>query len=200
MAIKSDFVYPYSNEYKDLLKMCVTIGSNIAMEIISEERKSKSKGSKYDRRLRNTLLLLGKYRDFKVHIQDSIYNKNQMYENIAENDNMLIDILNDMESSDIDEDYIHIESIKKTKERTAIMLFHIENMLEHYKSICISKKNEYEKHWNIIYDLYISDENLDKSDIVDKYNIDRRTLYRHIEQAKRDLSILFFGIDGILKL
>ena len=57
----------------------VEVGTRAAMEYLEEEKKAQRKG-RYDRRLRNTRLLLKNYRAFKGHAQDAVFNAKQAKE------------------------------------------------------------------------------------------------------------------------
>ena len=54
----------------------VETGTKAAMDYLTEEKKAQQKG-RYDRRLRNTRLLLKNYRTFKQHAQGAVFNAKQ---------------------------------------------------------------------------------------------------------------------------
>lgn len=145
---------------------------------------------RYDRRLRNTRLLLKHYRD--LHIHESITDNS--FEDIEECN--AIDILDDI---DVLNEENYIQSISRTRNRTKIIIQHIDKALKYYEAICSteSKKRKY----NIVYDLYIAkvENNVAPTyeDIAKKYDISIKTVTRDMNNAIEDLSILFFGIDGI---
>ena len=98
----------------------IEIGIRAAMDYLAEE-KEKARKSRYDRRLRNTRLLLKNYRSFKRHAQGAIFNAKQAKENA-------IDILDGLDDGMLN-DNLYVEGIKKSQQRTIIILNHVEEML-----------------------------------------------------------------------
>ena len=49
----------------------------------------------------------------------------------------------------------------------------------------------------VLYDMYISDTVYSKEQIAEMYFIDKRTVYKDIDAACKELSVLLFGIDSI---
>lgn len=181
-----------------LIEMSTKIGIETSINEINKFTLENSKKDKIgDKRLRNTHLLLKQYRNLKVHVREAIYELNTIYNNKEyKKDNDLVEMFEELEFTG---DNILINSIKNGKERTRIILTHIDNILEYFRLICL--KQEKLIKWNIIYDLYLSDiesDYMSMSEIVNKYNVDERTIYRYVLQAEEDLSTLFFGLDGII--
>ncbi|MDD3230886.1 MAG: hypothetical protein PHE09_16970, partial [Oscillospiraceae bacterium] len=73
----------------------IETGTKAAMDYISEEKKLQHKG-RYDRRLRNTRLLLKNYRTFKKHAQGAVFNAKQAKENA-------VDILDGLDDFNFDD-------------------------------------------------------------------------------------------------
>ena len=164
-------------------------GIKAAMHFINEEKRERRKG-RCDRRLRNTRLLLRNYRSFKTHVQGAVYNNKQMAENA-------VDVLDSLDDYSFDDD-LYVESIKKTQQRTLIILKHIDEMLRYYQIDCEkSHKDEDLRRYRIIMDYYINDERRSVDDIAEKECIEKRTLYKDINIALKPLTALFFGIDSL---
>ena len=174
----------------------VAAGVKAATDRIEEERKKERKG-RYDRRLHNTRLLLKNYRVLKHHALDAVHTGARANEVISEN---AVDILDDLESmgSRKVDDRLYIESIKRSQQRTRIIIEHIDEMLRYWRIDCEqSGKEEALRRYRIIYDTYISDTQMTAEELAQREHIEKRTVYKDIKAAMRPLSALIFGIDGI---
>lgn len=154
-----------------------------ALEFLEKERYRQQK-HKRDRRLHNTKLLLRNYRKFKIHCEDSMSE---------------LEELQDPDSLEfLDTDELVIESIIKNKKRTAAMLRYIDRMLQVYRILCEqSKKPEDLRRYQILVDVYISENEKSIEEMVTCHRIDKRTVYRDINKSCEALSSLIFGVDGI---
>lgn len=170
-----------------IIEIGVQIGVKTALERIKKEKDEKRK-SRYDRRLRNTKLLLRNYRNLIIHCTDAV----NCIKKISTN---AIDILDEFE--DLDEN-LYIESISRSTERTAIIIAHINKMLQIYKGMCeASKKPEDIRKYQVIKRIYLDDEGILAEDLAEELKINQRTVYKDIDDAVRTLSALIFGIDGL---
>ena len=166
-----------------LLEEVANIAAEKALEFLEKEKKRQQK-QKRDRRLRNTKLLLKHYRAFKLHCQDV---------------KVELEKLQDPELlEELDTEEFAVESIKRSKERTLAMVKFIDQMLLVYRIMCEqSGKPEDLRRYQTIYWMYISDEKKTADEIAEGHNIDRRTVYKDINNACQALSALIFGVDGI---
>jgi hypothetical protein len=170
----------------------VKIGIREGIKYIKEQEYYKTK-KRYDRRLRNTRLLLKHYRDLKVH--DGLVDRSisSIYKENA------IDILDDVESVDDEEQYI--QAVSRTKIRTAIIVRHINKSLEYYKVVCLKGGDIKKRRYSIIKYMYIDpvENNMVPTyeEAATHFDIIVKTVGRDIRAAIEDLSILFFGIDGL---
>lgn len=164
-------------------------GIKAAMDYLTEERKQLKKG-RYDRRLRNTRLLLKNYRSFRNYAKNAVYKASQLKENA-------VDILDGLDDYSFD-DSLYIESIKKSQQRTLIILNHINEMLRYYKIDCEqSGKDEEQRRCRIIMAYYINEQRKSAEQIAEEEHIEKRTLYKDINIALKPLSALIFGIDSM---
>jgi uncharacterized membrane-anchored protein len=171
----------------------VKIGARVGIKYIKEQEYYKTK-KRYDRRLRNTGLLLKNYRGLISHARMANSSINQI-----KNENA-IDILDDINSGDDEEQYI--QSISRTKIRTLIILKHIDKVLNYYRIICNAEGNNKKRRYGIIDILFI---NKTENDIVPTYedaaeqlNISSKTVGRDVQEAIKDLSLLLlFGVNEI---
>lgn len=148
----------------------------------------KNNKSRNDRRLRNTKLLLSHYREFKEFARNAVYSKEQIEESA-------IDILDQMWDP-YDRQEVLVESIKKSKLRTVIILEHVDEMLDIYRKLCLLEDNpEGLRRYEILYELYISEKISSMGEIAQCHNIDKRTAYRDLKTALNRVSLLIFGVD-----
>ncbi|WP_304964810.1 hypothetical protein [uncultured Oscillibacter sp.] len=174
----------------------IAAGVKAATDRIEEERKKERKG-RYDRRLHNTRLLLKNYRVLKHHALDAVHTGARANEVISEN---AVDILDDLESMGFRkvDDRLYIESIKRSQQRTRIIIEHIDEMLRYWRIDCEqSGREEALRRYRIVVDTYISDDQMTAEELAQREHIEKRTVYKDIKAAMRPLSALIFGIDGI---
>ena len=171
----------------------VAAGVKAAADRMEEERKKDRKG-RYDRRLHNTRLLLKSYRVLKHHALGAVHTGAQANEKIEEN---AVDILEELDDERVD-DRLYIESIKRSQQRTRIIIEHIDEMLRYWKIDCEqSGKEEALRRYRIVFATYIGDDQIAAEDLARREHIEKRTVYKDIKAAMRPLSALIFGIDGI---
>lgn len=145
---------------------------------------------RHDRRLRNTKLLLRNYNSFRLHCKNAIYTAKQLEDKHA------IDILDEI--NNIEDESLYINSIKKTHDRTYIMVKHINRMLQIYKYSAERSKDENAiRGYKAIELFYLDKEKKSNDEIAKILGVSERTVFRDIKQAIEELSSLIFGIDGI---
>lgn len=179
-------------EAKISLEEAIKIGVREGIKYIKEQEYHRTT-KRYDRRLRNTRLLLKHFRTLKAH---NIISENTTVKIYKEN---AIDVLDDLESIDDEEQYV--QALSRTKVRTLIMVGHINKAMNYYKAICEAEDKIKERRYKIINYLYLE---TSKDDVAPTYEeaaeyfgLNVRTIGRDVRLAIEDLSILFFGIDGI---
>ena len=65
-----------------------------------------------------------------------------------------------------------VESIKRSAERTAIMMAHIDSMLDLFKQLCERSCNELQmRKYDVLYQLYIAGTNMTVKQLAEHYNI-----------------------------
>lgn len=173
---------------QDVLKIGIQIGVETALEQMHKQRMENIK-CRYDRRLRNTRLLLENYKVFMMYCNKAVYTNSRIRP---------IDILEDIDSILDDNDELVIDSIKRSKERTYIIVNHINEMAKMYKVFTEqSEKPEEIRKYKIIVNLYLSKCSHTKENIATKLHIDVRTLNRDLCLAIEQLSRFIFGVDGV---
>ena len=171
----------------------VAAGVKAAADRMEEERRKARKG-RYDRRLHNTRLLFKNYRALKHHALGAVHTGAQANEKIEEN---AVDILEELDDERVD-DRLYIESIKRSQQRTRIIIAHIDELLRYCNFDCEqSGREEVLRRYRIVYDTFIGDNQIAAEDLARREHIEKRTVYKDIKAAMRPLSALIFGIDGI---
>lgn len=146
-----------------------------------------------DKRLRNTKLLMRNYRDLKEHTENAVFDA-------ASADDESVDEVLDLMSEFVREEASTIDSIKKSVVKTRLIMDHVDEMLSIYQSACErSRKPEDLRKFNILFDYYISPENLSIEEIAEKYSVEERTVYRDLREAIARVTALMFGVEGIFR-
>lgn len=175
---------------KEIIELAVAEGVKAADKRF-EALKRKFASDNKDKRLHNTKLLICNYRMFKAHAEKSVYSATECEDSV-------FDILAMMSDSDFSKAETTVKSIKNSAARTAIMVNHIDAMLEVYEIIC--KKSgvpENNRRYRILKALYIDDNPKSVEDLAEAEAVDRSTVYRDVKKAIQVLSNLIFGIDGL---
>ena len=177
----------------NVIEKCVVVGVNEGVKkalIEIEKEKEEKKKHKVDMRLRNTELLLHNYNNFKKHTDNSIY----MDKQLATHE--LFDELD----LDLDEEITktQVNSILKSKNKTNIILKHIDTFLDYYKYKCESSgREDIERRYKVIELLFLNEDKKTQEDVADLLCCSERTIRTTKSIAIKELSVLFFGIDGL---
>jgi len=147
------------------------------------KQRVKNKKSRFDWRLRNTRLLLKHYNYFRDHVDESIYCSKQLN---------AIDDLGDVDDYGIN---INIQSIKKSAQKTSIVLSHVNAMLGLYEIYCIKTGPSEERKLRVLKSFYFNQTRM--ADIAINENVAERTCTRDLFDAINKLSALIFGIDSV---
>ncbi len=152
-----------------------------------EEEKARAKQK--DRRLHNTKLLVQNYRLFKLHAENAVFSA-------AECEDSVFDILAMMSDKEFAKAESTVSAIKNSATRTAVIVKHIDAMIEMYKIWCErSDKIENMRRYRVLYALYISDDIKSSDEISEVECVDIRTIYRDVNAAIDVLSSLIFGVE-----
>lgn len=144
----------------------------------------------FDRRLRNTKLLLVNYRGLLAYSESAIFEASQCDEDVY-------DILSLM-SGKPSEQELYVESIKKSAGRTKLIIEHIKKAISDYEDFCVrTGRAEEMRRARTIRRLYIDDDGWSIADIAKDEVVDVSTVYKDIKEAEKRLTPRLFGIDGI---
>ncbi len=158
-------------------------------------KKNKTK-FRYDKRLRNTRLLLKNYRSFVEHCDNAKYLVENPIKKEIEKDNLKVQLFDDFYN--LQDDAYIVASILKSKEKTRIILDHINLCLDFFQAKAIKTNNqEMIRRYNVISDLYINETPMTYEEIAEIEHISQKTVNRDRKKAIEELSVLIFGIDGL---
>lgn len=170
---------------EELQKALKEMEDRIIATVKEELNPVRREDKRYKNKLHNTKLLLKNYSKFQEHCDTAQFTAKNLI------DSELLDMLED-ESTD----QVYIQSILRTKERTAIMLNHIRSVLDYYTFL--AEKNNDEPHirrCKVLHYMYI--DKIKPEQIAEKLNINDRTVWKDINKAVEEISPLLFGIDGL---
>jgi hypothetical protein len=174
------------------LETALEIASNVAIDKYEEIREYGSK-ERPDRRLRNTKLLLKNYQILLLHCENAIFTRKQYRAYTRRRS--VIDILDQLDSED--DKQMYIESIKKSTQRTAIIISHVKNMLWILQTL--DERQRYKdvpSRYEVLKHLYI-DKDKTHEELAEMFNTSVKTIQRRKDEAIRVLSGLIFGIDNL---
>ena len=149
-----------------------------AKEAIKEFKKEEEKNKKKTA-LHNAKLLMTNYNILKMNVDEGISDVAQLKEGLK-------DIY-------CEEDELYIESIRKSKIRSLIMIAHIEKCLELLKAD-LEKKDELDKY-KVFIEIMV--EQKTHEEVAEANNIVPMTVYRWVNELLRKLSVYLFGVDSL---
>lgn len=166
------------NELSD--KQLEALGAVVSESVIGY-LENKSKTTK-DKTLYNTKLLLRNYNKLKAHCR------------------VVGEQLEEDSGTFWNDGRLELNLLMENKAKTVKLMNQVDRAIEHYKADCMkaNKVNE-TRRYDMIKMKYLNHKSLTDEEIADRYEIDRRTAQRNIEEAIDDISVYFFGIEAISK-
>jgi len=147
---------------------------------------AKQENAQLGRKLRhNTIKLLKHYSQLQSYVDNAITDSTQA-EDIWLNE-LLIDMFDD-------KSVVKVNAIVKSKEKTALMMRHVNNMLDIYAEKCSTKQFKY---CECMRRYYIDGETLEEIAESFPEKPDVRTIKRYIARGIEELSVLLWGVIGL---
>lgn len=172
---------------EDIIKMASKVAAETAIEAFRQEQKMALKNAN-DKRLHNTELLLRNYRAFKDASENAVFRA----EDCESLDNIIMDLM--MQRTDS----VTVHSIKRSAARTAVIVKHIERMLELYKNYCFTNgKPEDARRWRVIDGQYIQERKQSIAELAKQEFVTERQIYDDRSNAISKIAVYMFGIDCI---
>ncbi len=163
------------------LKAATIVSENMERMRVDGLRKEKKK------KIHNTDLLLNQYRALKVACKNAVFEKTEKIK--------VDDVLEEIMAAD--NDAVVVESIKRSAERTELMLIHIDKMIETFRIYCSKCGEKERREYKIIKALFISSQKRSIKSLAKEFKVSEVTIYADLKRAKEKLSVLFFGINGL---
>jgi len=165
-----------------------------ASKIAAGERRKLQRQQK-DRRYHDTKLLIRKYRQLNAYYANAVYDEEAAAE-VDEDFEEIMDIFGQQYRDG--EKNLTSDSIRRGYLVSRIIMAHVNKMLEVYETMCqTSRRAEERRRYRVLHALYLAEEPETAKQIADREGIDRSTVYRDIEDCFSDLTVLFFGVDGL---
>ena len=167
-------------EIEKITKLATEVATKTYFEL------SKQENTQLGRKLRhNTVKILKHYNKLQTYVENAILDSRQA-EDIWLNE-LLLEMFDD-------KSVVKVNAIVKSKEKTALMMRHVNNMLDIYAEKCSDKQFKY---CECMRRYYIDGESLE--DIADSFpeNPDVRTIKRYIARGVEELSVLLWGVIGL---
>lgn len=159
----------------------------------AERERKRLQRQQVDRRYHDTKLLIRKYRQLNEYYQNAVFDG----DGAEEADEDFEEIMRSFGVSFRDEK-ITADSIKRNYLVTRVVMAHVNKMLDVFQTMCErSNRASDKRRWRVLHDLYLAEKPSTAEQIASREKIERRTIYKDVDACLSDLSVLFFGIDGL---
>ena len=185
--IEQRFVYMSEDELNELIRKTAFETASETITKMEREQEAKTRAYK-DKRLRNTKLLLRNYRMLKTGCEEAVWNREVAKKAAEEMDILMLMKVNDR---------VVVDAIRQSSEKTAVILAHVDRMLEVYKSFCYKCGGREKRRYRALKIVYLNTEKLKMGEAASKLGITTQTLYADLAVAEESLASLFFGFDGL---
>jgi len=181
-----------SDDLAKFASLCAKEGGKEGIKAYQREREEREEYRRDEVRASAKYLIihyrrLKKLKSTAVHSAETVQNPTLM--------EIFEEILDQVRESEFD-----VESIKKSKIKTGVILDHVDVQLENYRKECDESTNQdVQRRYRIVNMMYLQGDKLSADKIAEIENIDRSTVYRTLNRAFEDLAALFFGIDAMYK-
>lgn len=171
---------------QEIIRLAAEQAAKVTMETLEGQRK-KAKKERRDWRLRNTRLLLDHLQRFRDHATQSVFDVRKVLES-AQNDPQ--GVYSQQLSGRQD---IYLEGLAISAGRTEALVQQTESMLELYRLQCEKGNAEKQRRFRVLKAYALEGE--DYQLIAEKESISKSTVFRDIDLATEELSVMLFGAD-----
>lgn len=155
----------------------------LAVEAAAEvwEEKNQTRQERIEVKLRdNTKKLLREYKRLKIHVESAIDST------IKSRPSKLKVVLAEIFDK---KGYIRVQSIMNSKERTEVIIAHVDRMIAVYKKECAEEEKI---NFKLLQLFYI--EKRKEKDILEEMHISRSTFYEKLNEGIDDMTLLLWGM------
>lgn len=160
----------------------IRLAVKTAIDTFEEKREKHTENMKTHLR-ENTKLLLKNYNMLQQHVDNLV---NESVESRPSDLQIMLTELFDRKG------LIRLRAITESRERTELMLEHVNVMLTAYRDQCCKNNRQY---FHVLYRYYI--DGYEMTQIANELSIAERTAWRYLDKALEDLSVLLWGLTGI---
>ena len=171
---------------KDIIELAAQKAAHVTLETLAKQKK-KERRERRDWRLRNTRLLLEHLQEFDTHAHKSVYDVRKVLES-AQNDPE--GVYSQQLSGRQD---VYLEGLAISAGRTETLVQQTKSMLELYRLQCEKGNAEKQRRYRVLAAHTL--EGKDYQQIMDEEAISKSTVFRDIDLAVEELSIMLFGAD-----
>lgn len=171
---------------QEIIRLAAEQAAKVTMETLEGQRK-KAKKERRDWRLRNTRLLLNHLQRFRDHATQSVFDVRKVLES-AQNDPQ--GVYSQQLSGRQD---VYLEGLAISAGRTETLVQQTESMLELYRLQCEKGNAEKQRRYRVLKAYALDGE--DYQIIAEKESISKSTVFRDIDLATEELSVMLFGAD-----
>lgn len=101
----------------------------------------------------------------------------------------------------IREDEFTLNSTTRNKIKTGMLMNHVDVKLDEYREECRrSRIVDVQRRYRVIEMLYLREDRMSVEEVAEVEECDKSTIYRTLEKAYDDLTVLIFGIDGVVTI
>ena len=171
---------------KEIIELAAQKAAQVTLETL-EKQKKKVRKERRDWRLRNTRLLLEHLQEFDTHAHKSVYDVRKVLES-AQNDPE--GVYSQQLSGRQD---VYLEGLAISAGRTETLVQQTKSMLELYRLQCEKGNAEKQRRYRVLAAHTL--EGKDYQQIMDEEAISKSTVFRDLDLATEELSIMLFGAD-----
>lgn len=166
----------------ELTEEQIKIAARIGAETFRDSQ-LKMKKSDYEKKLRNTKLILENYRYLEDHVNVGL-------PKLDTEDEATVAMMPKWELS--------VYALIGYQSRSKLMIKYIDLVLDQYEEECKRSNDEMQKRrYRVVRALFLNRKTINRDRCAELFNIDHRTVNRDVQAAVHDLSILLWGADAI---
>lgn len=167
----------------------IKVATKTAIEVY-EQRIEREQEVRRKRARDNTKKLLRGYNELKEHCEHAIANTE---DSVPSDLQLILTEVFDRKG------LLKVEAIAASKRRTELIIEHIDCMLDVYRKQCAHRSSD-KFHALMAYYVHGEDVKTIAHDLAVKKgfdSLDERTVYRYLEQAENDVSLLLWGLQAV---
>ena len=171
---------------KDIIELAAQKAAQVTLETLAKQKK-KARRERRDWRLHNTRLLLEHLQQRDTHAHKSVYDVRKVLESAQ---NAPEGVYSQQLSGRQD---VYLEGLAISAGRTETLVQQTKSMLELYRLQCEKGNAEKQRRYRVLAAHTL--EGKDYQQIMDEEAISKSTVFRDIDLAVEELSIMLFGAD-----